>query len=211
MIRNLSCILLALLSASATYAFDGDIVTKTTVNGQSMESTFTAKGDKMKISMPQGQGAMIINAGDQTMTIIMDAQKKYMIQPMNNEMVSQTEGDIVDTGETAEIFGRKARKLLFTESNGKKSEIWATDELKNEALNNMPGMNDKMIAQIEEIFGSKSVFPLKMRVLLPSGAEEMSMEVTSIVERDVPDSELGVPEGYQKFEMPAGPPPAPGN
>ncbi|GHC09181.1 DUF4412 domain-containing protein [Cerasicoccus arenae] len=205
MSRLISSWILLLLGASALSAFDGDIVMETTMGDQSMKTTFVAKGDKLKLAMPEGQGTLILDSKGKTMTIIMDAQKMYMVQPINPEQMGpQPDGEIQDTGETAEIFGMNARKVYFVEPDGKKSEIWATSELQNEALTNMPGMNENMVSQLEQIFGSPHVFPLKMVVFAPDGSTEMTMNVAEIKERDVADAEVTIPADYKEFSMPAG-------
>ncbi|MEO0796356.1 MAG: DUF4412 domain-containing protein [Verrucomicrobiota bacterium] len=201
---------LFLALCSQLFAFDGDITMESVMGGQAVNSTFVAKGAKVKVSPPGGMGTVIIDRSTDDVYILMDAQRMYMKRPMDSLQAPQPDGEITDSGETDEILGYPVRKLVFTEASGNYTEIWATTEIKNEALNNMPGVNQKMLDQIEAVFGTSEILPLKTVTHNKDGVVLNAMTVTAITPREVSDAEVSIPEGYTEFEMPAGAPVAPG-
>lgn len=195
---KIASFLVMLCAGVQASAFDGDVITKTTMGDQSMVTTYTAKGDIMKFEMPRGDTTIILDAGREQRITIDHRNKEYYVEAVDPERVPQPKGVVEDMGERAEILGYPVRKLKFKLDNGGYYLIWATTGIDNEALTSMPGMTAAMKAEIEEIFGAKNVFPMKLVVYQPNGVKSMTMEVTAVNERPVSDFEITLPRSYEE-------------
>jgi len=191
-----------LASVSALCAFDGDISMETNQNGQTIAVDLVAKGDKVKITPPGGQRMMIMDAGASELTIVSVPDKQYLTRSLEGVPSPETSGKLEKTGETKEILGYPATKVVYTEDSGKKQVHWVTTDLGETALTKMPGSDENLLQQMEEVFGTRQVLPLASVTYGPDGAEMMSMTVTKIEPREVADDEVAPPADFTEMKMP---------
>jgi hypothetical protein len=218
-IKLLSLFAGLLLAPLATNAadFEGKIGMKMTGDGRSMDMNYAMKGGKIRIEMPQGQGAMVMDPAKKETTMIMDQQRMYMVMPVPDaapqaETAKAAEAPKLEkTGQTEKILGYTAEKYLVTQQDGQKAEMWLAEGLGTfmspGASNPMAGMGRRGSAPggnaqaWEKALAGKSLFPLRVVGRDRADKEIYRMEVTSIDKSTLPDSLFAPPAGYQKFDM----------
>ena len=202
--------LLSLTAAAFTAgAFEGEMTMKMTADGESQEMRFITDGTSIALANPDsggmmGGGRMILNTESQTMTVVMDEQRMYMIQPLDTMADGESsgpDGKVEDSGETREILGYSCRKVIHTAEDGKVSHLWITTELGLSPMLQLPGAQENMPEGLQEIFGTSNVFPLEGIEFDAEGNELSRLEVTKVEPRKVDPSEVAVPEGYQTFQF----------
>lgn len=216
--RLLPCLLAALFAASGALRaaqFEGKIGLKITPGkGQPHDINYSIKGDKMRIELPTqgaGMGGMILDTAKREMTVLIDAQHMYMVQPMA-DVAAAPGGDkkgptptLEKTGQKETILGYAAEKFISTHENGT-TEMWLAEGLGTF----MPFGGGPMGGRgrggppaqqgWEKALAGKDLFPLRVVTKNKDGSE-FRMEATSIEKKSLPDSLFEPPAGYQKFDM----------
>jgi hypothetical protein len=204
--------LLAPLVASAA-DFEGKVTMKVTgQRGVPPEMNFSIKKGFSRIDMNVGEGqsaAMILDQAKEQMTIIMPAQKMYMIQPVpkpNEAMGANSKDDVKleKTGEKEKILGYDCEKYLAKSKEGV-TEIWLTDQLGmfmgmggGNPMGNMGGRRGGSATQAwEEALRGKDSFPLRVTTKSADGKDSFRMEATAIKKESIPDSLFVPPADYQ--------------
>lgn len=199
--KQILLICLALLP-SYLIAFEGDIHMEVVSDGDTMNMVLTSKGDRMKMT-PEGTGGnVIIDVAARKMIILMDEQKMFLERPLPDVGAGQDPGSVEDTGETKEILGYQARKVIHTTRKGEVTHIWATTELGAFALSDMPNAQTTIPKGLEAIFGTTDVFPLESIAYDKKGRVSSETRVVRTEARAVSDAELAPPANYQKMGVP---------
>jgi hypothetical protein len=217
--RFLPCLLAVALAAPAALTaaqFEGKVAFKITPGkGQPQEIAYQIKGDKMRLEMPQGaaggMGGMIIDTKKREMTLVMEAQRMYVVQAMPEPGAAAPGERAVEaptlekTGEKQTILGYAAEKFLSTHQGGK-TELWLAEGLgtfasppmssgRGAARGGAPGGQGW-----ERALAGKELFPLRV-VSHDKDGNEFRMEATAIEKKVLPDSLFSAPAGYQKLDM----------
>ncbi len=187
-------------------AFEGKVTYDIVTGKDKQQFIYSLKGDRARIDMGVGM-PMIVDGPNQRMLTIMPEQKMYMeismkdTVEMGKKMSKQENMTFEDTGETEVILGRKCRKYRVTDRDGV-SEIWGTEGMGKFAASfgGKPGKNAELPAWQREL-AAREFFPLRTITRNKKGKEIFRMEATKIEEVSVPDSQLEVPAGYQKFDL----------
>ena len=161
-----------------------------------------------RVEMPgrgDARGVMIIDRSAKTTTMLMPAQKKYMVVPIPQGVGEHRTGDhpraeIVRTGRKETIAGYECEHWLV---KGVEHEIDAcvASGLGTFTMSAGREREDAWTGALRDQQG----FPLK--VTRVGGAAVM--EVTKIEKKALDASLFAPPSDYQKIEMPAGAPPPP--
>jgi hypothetical protein len=218
--RSLPCLLAVLLAAPAALTaaqFEGKIAFKITPGkGQPQEMAYQIKGDKMRLEVPQGAssgiGGIILDTKKRETTIIMDAQRMYMVQAMPDigaPPPGEKTGEaptLEKTGEKQTILGYVAEKSIST-YQGSKTELWLAEGLgtfippgggpmgRGGPRGSAPGGQ-----AWERALAGKELFPLRV-VSQDKDGNAFRMEATAIEKKNLPDSLFTPPADYQKLDM----------
>jgi hypothetical protein len=171
------------------------------------------KGGLMRIDMDAGNGQIfgsIIDPAKREITILMGAQKMYMVrampEPQKTDGVAtpSKDAEFVRTGETETILGYRCEKILVKSKQGD-AEVWAAEGLGT--FHGMGGGNPMgrpaPKSAWETALAEHGYFPLRMVNRDKSGKEFMRMEAVSVEPQSLPASIFAPPSDYRKFEMPS--------
>lgn len=203
----LTSLLLLLAPAMLSAAdFEGRIALKmTSGRDKTQDIAYNIKGDKMRLELPNQQGAgMIMDMGKKEMTMIMEQQKMYMTMAMPEPQAqekAQKKSDVKveKTGETETILGYLAQKFIVTDGNNK-TEMWLAQGLGtfmsfNQGNPMARGRGPAPQGWEKAMAGMEGSFPLRIV------GKDFKMEATAIDKKPLPDSMFAPPAGYQKFDM----------
>jgi hypothetical protein len=170
---------------------------------ESMEMQYSLRGGVVRIDMAGRNDTrivMLVEQGAKTTTMLMPAQKKYMVMPIPQGMGEHRPGDrprpeIVRTGRKETIAGYECEHWLV---KGSEHEV---DACVASGLGSFTmggrGREEAWTGSLREQQG----FPLK--VARVGGAA--IMEVTKIEKKALDASLFAPPADYQRMEMPTGP------
>jgi hypothetical protein len=219
LLSSLFAVVLAAPVAVHAAQFEGKVAFKISpAKGQPMEMVYNIKGDKQRLEIPgqaTGMGGMIFDTTKKELTILVDAQHMYMVQPMPQPGAAAS-GDktgeaptLEKTGEKETILGYVAEKFVST-SQGAKTELWLAEGLGTFMSPNgggpmggrgRGGRGAAPAGQAwERALAGKDLFPLRV-VSHDKDGGEFRMEATSIEKKSLPDSLFAPPADYQKFDM----------
>lgn len=212
-----------LLSATAGFAasnFEGKVsLAITAEKGRAQELNYSIKGQKMRMDLnSQGHDvATIMDLDKLEVTILMEEQKMYMVQPIKKpvEQAMAKAGDstaeVEVTGKTETILGYKCNQVLIKDK-GTVTEAWLAEGLGMFQGLGGPGggggggpfgrNKSAQAAKWEEALKGKEGFPLRVVTHDTKSKETFKMEATKIEPGSLPDSLFEPPAGYQKFQMP---------
>jgi hypothetical protein len=217
-IKLLSLLAGLLLAPLAVHAadFEGKIGMKMTSGGRSTDMTYAVKGGKLRMEMPGGQGAMVMDPAKKETTMIMDQQKMYMVMPVPEVQPQAETGKageapkLEKTGQTEKILGYTAEKYIVTQDE-QKTEMWLAEGLGTfmnlNSSNPMAGMGRRgggapaNMQAWEKALAGKSLFPMRVVGRDKADKETFRMEVTSVDKNPLSDSLFAPPASYQKFDM----------
>jgi hypothetical protein len=210
-LRLLLASLFLIPAALSAASFEGKVSFKMTSGREkSQDITYNIKGDKVRMEIPgqKSMGGMIMDTTKKEMTMIMDAQKTYMVMAIpqaaieaggkNNEDVT-----LEKTGETEKILGYTATKYVTTHE-GQKTDLWLAEGIGTfMGFNNNPmgGRRGAAPKAWERALAGKELFPLRVVGRDKSGKESFRMEATAIDRTRLPDELFAPPAGYRKFDM----------
>jgi hypothetical protein len=170
------------------------------------------KGGLIRIDMNTGKGQVfssIMDSRKREMTILMPAQKMYMVRQLPEatqsggtaEPVSDVQ--FVRTGKTETILGYKCEEIIVKSRNGD-ADIWGA-----EGLGTFQGMvghgpmgGGAPKNAWEAALAEHGFFPLRMVSHDKSGKEQMRMEAVSIDPQPPADSLFVPPADFHSFQMP---------
>lgn len=193
-------------------AFEGEYDMQLQGDGEVVNCTFWVKTGNMRMKISgkgQESGEMIFRNGTSTMIMIVPSQRMYMEMeipegisvPAPDEEELEEDFPFKRTGETRTILGFKAHEFLM-EDGAEKMVIWAT-----EGLGTMPYSENPILegwgAAMRMVTGLKAFFPLET-IGYEKGKESFRMTVQRIEPKELPEALFQPPEGFMKFNMPAG-------
>lgn len=199
----------------AAIPFEGRVTFKMTSPGApSQQMRYAIKSDRVRIELPDQKemGGMIVDTTKQEVTVLMDAQRMYMVMPMpqpaerSANARQATEPKLEQTGETEKIHGYTAEKYVSTH-DGTKTELWLAEGLGTFAAFNKPGpmggrgRGSAMPQGWERALAGKPLFPLRVVGYDDAGKESFRMEATSIDRQALPDGMFTPPPEYRKMDM----------
>jgi hypothetical protein len=209
-----------LFAAVAAPAFEGRIsLGFTDGKGREQVIDYAVKGTRVRLEpkMEQAAGtAMIMDGATQEMTVLMPAQRMYMVMPMHGVAKpggteSPTQQQKVEkTGRTEKILGYDCEEYVMSDK-GQSTEMWITDQLGSfmglSGGNPMAGLvGGKAKAEAsgweQALKGKQGAFPLRVVSRDPKGKEIFRLEAKSVKPENLGDELFKAPEGFQKFSMP---------
>src|SRR5262249_12382513 len=153
-------------------------------------------GGKMRIDLPNAQGAaMIFDPVKRETTMLMAEQKMYMVHPVQESTQAEVKKQEADmkfekTGETEKILGYTAEKFIATNKENK-TEMWLAEGLGMfmSASGNPMGRSQTAVGQgWEKLLAGKQLFPLRIVGHDKAGKETYRMEATNIDKQSLPDT-----------------------
>lgn len=212
----IACALLLPAALSAA-AFQGKVVMKMTMpKSEPIPLTMSVKEGFSRTDMVMGKGtsgSMIMDQAKQQITILMDEQKMYLVQPMpkpeeftDGKDSGKNDFTFEKTNETEKILGYNCTKYIAKSKEGT-SEIWATEQLGTYlgmgagGPGSQPGKKAPSYAWEKALIG-KNFFPLRTIVFGKDGKEALRTEAVSVEKQSLPNSLFAPPADYQKLEMP---------
>lgn len=208
-------VLLFLSSLFFAQGFEGYVKYKIESNGEATYMKYYKKGDVVRMEpemdeMPMG-GAMLFKDGKTYM--LMPSQKMYMEFDMENfssmmpdqESREEEMGEVkepVRTGETKDILGYTAEKMIFKDKDYT-SEVWVAKGLGDFVMMSTP-MSEKNMPEWYSDLKTGGFFPMLVVAKDADGNEEGRMEVVELKKESLSDDLFTIPAGYSKFSMPGG-------
>ncbi len=213
--------LLAAVQSSAAEGFEGKVTFNMSSGkdrGQVID--YTMKGAIVRMDLNAGDSSVsnIMDMNKREMTMLMHDQQMYMVMPLKlppeaaakvKEMESSAE--IEKTGKTETILGYKCQQVLVKDK-GSVTEMWLADGLGvfmgmgggGNPFGGGPGGGKAASAKWEQALKGLGGFPLRVISRDGKGKESFKMEATKIAPGAQPDSTFKAPADYQKFQMPGG-------
>ncbi|MEO8148183.1 MAG: DUF4412 domain-containing protein [Bacteroidia bacterium] len=154
------------------------------------ESTIYFKGSKSRseTTMAMMNMVSITDSKEKTMITLMDMMgKKTAMKTDLDKAVGKAKTDdykIETTTETMKIAGYECTKVIATNKDGDKVELWVTKDIQ--------AQNSGSI-----LFKGLEGFPMKYEVAVPNMEGKMKMECKSITAEKVSDDKFTIPEGYE--------------
>jgi hypothetical protein len=171
------------------------------------------KGGLMRADLDAGNGQIfgsIIDPAKREMTILMGAQKMYMVkampEPQKTDGVAapSKDAEFVRTGETETILGYRCEKILVKNKQGE-AEIWAAEGFGT--FHGMGGGNpmgrSAPKSAWEAALAEHGYFPLRVVNRDKNGKEIKRLEAVSVEPQSLSASIFAPPSDYRKFEMPS--------
>jgi len=172
------------------------------------------KGGMIRVDMEMDggrmMGGMIMDTAKREMTMLMVEQKMYMVmkmpepKPTADTAASQSDVELIRTGETETILGYKCEKMIVKNKNGE-TDVWGAEGLgtyQSMAAGGPMGRPAPKSAW-EAALAERGFFPLRVVSKDKSGKEVMRMEAVSLDKQSLPDSTFLPPADFQKFSMPS--------
>jgi hypothetical protein len=187
------------------------------LNKDSMTMTQTSKGNMVRIdvhgkeSMPM---AMMYDSKANTMTMVMYAQKMYMVNPMPSLDSALASHDrkvsFTKTGQTETVAGVSCTiyKGSSTDANGKVSEGQAclakgVGFMIFQSMNRGRGGPQGSMAEMFRELAAQDLRAIKMWSM-KDGKMVPEIEAVSIEKKSIPNSTFEIPSDFRKMDMPAG-------
>jgi hypothetical protein len=193
--------------AHAQGSFEGVINATMTGREGPMPVTITTKGDKTRMDMtapagrgPGGQMSFIMNSDDHTSLMLMHSQKMYVqMKGVNTDSIRNTKlpKQFEKTGKTETVAGIKCDDYHAVDENGREATLCAAPGMgswvfamggRRPGASNMPAWAQELVR--------KGFFLLKVTGENSDGTP-VSMEVTKVEKKSVPDSEFQAPSDYK--------------
>lgn len=182
------------------------------------EITIKMKGDRVRMDMSQGM-SVILNTTTSEMTSIMHAQKMAMkvsgdqMKQLANQAAQQMGGQtpagpkLVPTGKKESINGHAAEEYkLTTAPADSPTTIWIAKDFPNsrKLLEALEKLQSSSLGANNQAFNLKAAeYPgMPVRSVSIVEGKPITMTLVSATEKDVPESDLTVPDGYQVMAMP---------
>lgn len=184
---------------SVTYdiEFDGDQLdpmSASMMEGSTMKLTFSGKRSRVDMDMQMMSTTAITdeNLKQGLVYITMDMMGMRQYKPITEaefeENIKNDDFDIERTGETMEIAGYEAEKVIMTAASGETMEMWVTSEIRPSSTAN------------QYTYEGLNGLPLKMQMT----QDNLNMTFTAAeVNTETPDEamfDLTPPEGYELME-----------
>jgi hypothetical protein len=198
----LSALFPFLLSAQV---FEGKVVYKMIQDDETINMNYFVKEGKIKIDVQgENEGSMIFDSKDNTMLIMMPAQKMYMQMNMNMnseeiENAKEKENKFRKTGEKKEILGYTCEKWIYKDDESE-VESWLTKELGSFIFLSNPQQGSKPAWQSR--MESQGYFPIMVITKDDNGKITSHMEVTSVEKQSLSNDMFVPPSDYQKISIP---------
>lgn len=192
-------------------AFEGTIHFDLTTGRDTQQMIYSLKGDRARFEMPMagaGGASAIIDLPKQEMIMMMPEQRMYLVMPLQPASGTERPGTkrdevtFEDTGETAEIVGRKCRKYRITDRSST-TEVWGAEGMGTfmAQLGASSPMSGASIPGWQQELGTQGFFPLRVIGRDSRGRQSFRMEATQLEEKPLPDELFAIPDGYQQFNM----------
>ncbi len=179
--------------------------------------TFSLKEGFSRIDVEGGEGrsaAIIMDRANEQMTILMLAQKMYMVRPLPKPVATAATPDapadsatVEKTGTTEKILGYDCVKYI-SKTKDATTEMWVTDQLgtfmglggSNPMAGGMGGRRGSRggggSQAWEQALAGQNAFPLRV-VTTGAGKETFRMEATAIDKTPLPASHFAPPADFQ--------------
>lgn len=223
MMFALSAAVVAPAAGAAQDGFEGVVAYEMTAQGMTLEVTHYVRGGRVRQEMagPMGPMAMIIDLGEQTMTVLVPQQSAYMTLDMRAaleaEARAEAEADtappdveITATGRKETIAGIECEHFALRTGESEVDICGATGmgfymaggvsalggpASAGRALSRSDAVNARLRAHFKD-----GLFPLKMTMQAPSGA--LTMVATSVEKKQLGDDLFSVPAGFTEMKLP---------
>ena len=220
-LNRLLC-LCALLLAPALFATDAFVgkITLAMSKDKGTPTTMiqTMKGTSVRIETANAPGAFIMDLAKGEMLILMNEEKMYMVQALNQaDIEKKTKAAAVDstvevTGQTEKILGYVCSQILVKDDKGI-TEMWVSDALgafsgfgaQGGGGGGMFGKkksNSQASSPWEQALKTQGGFPMRVVSHDKKGIETYRMEVTKVEKGGVTEKDFLPPEDFTKFAMP---------
>lgn len=199
MIRSALLLAFTATTLAAQSSFEGSITMSLTGDdGRKTEMSYLAKNGKLRVEMPGGRGAGIIDAAAKKMLIVMTAQKMYLEMDLAGAQAAATRGanppKVVRTGKTETIAGYKCEHIEVTGDDGVMNDVCGASGIGTFAVPSM-GRGGPPPSEAWQK-GMGDMFPLKVQ-----RAGKLVIEVTKIEKKSLDDALFSVPSDFTKFDM----------
>ncbi|MFI5357244.1 MAG: DUF4412 domain-containing protein [Opitutales bacterium] len=210
LVLQLSALLCA--GAISAHAFEGTVhMTISNGQGETHQLAYSLKNGLTRIDINVSDNrtaSAILDLAKDEMIVLMPGQPFYMTMSIKHS-VEQAVGQAADevtlekTAATTRILGYPCTKYLSKSKDGV-TEIWATDQLGGfSGLGNMLGGPRSRASKApgwEKAVVGKDFFPLRV-ISSSSRNGNLSLEVTAVEPKSLPDSLFAPPPGSRKFDM----------
>jgi hypothetical protein len=210
-------------AGSAQDGFEGVVAYRMTGQGLALEVTHYVRGGRVRqeLAGPLGPMAMIIDAGEQTMTVLVPQQGAYMrldmraaLEPEAEEVEPNApppEVQITPTGQRETIAGIECEHFELRTGDHPAVDICGAKGLGFYLAGGMGAVggpasaahplsrSDAVNARLRAYF-KDGLFPLKLTMQTPSGT--LSMVATSVEKKELGDELFSVPVGFTEMRLP---------
>ena len=218
-----AAVVVAPSAGAAQDGFEGVVAYEMTAQGMTLEVTHYVRGGRVRQEMagPMGPMAMIIDLGEQTMTVLVPQQSAYMTLDMREALAAevQTEAEqdtappeveITATGQIETIAGIECEHFALRTGESEVDICGAKGmgfymaggvsalggpASAGHALSRSDAVNARLRAHFKD-----GLFPLKMTMQTSSGA--LTMVATSVEKKQLGDDLFSVPAGFTEMKMP---------
>ncbi len=212
----------------STLQADLTIVQDVQAQGQNLTMTSKFKADKIRIDLGE-QATSIVDAKSGDVVTLMHGQKMAMKMSgnqlasltktfSNNQNTSDTEPELVATGNTETINGHECKEYTY-QSDGTTITLLIAEDYpeKEKILKQMELLQESEFSK--QVTGGKVAapkalpgVPLKTTATGVQGSADTTViTIKDIQLNDIADSEFVVPDGYKEMAMPAMPQAPAGN
>jgi hypothetical protein len=179
-------------------------------SGSDATMNLSLKGGLTRVNVDaRGSGiGVIMDPSKQQMTILMEQQRAYMVQPLPAATVTAAVSDkasgmtLEKSGQTEKILGYDCTKYVAQDkAKNQITELWVTEELGafmgfGGGGGPMGGRGGPAPQGWETLLQGKNFFPMRV-ISTANGKEVGRVEVTAVDKKSLPDSLFTVPDGWR--------------
>lgn len=212
--KKISLIFVSLLLFTAPLhaaeLFEGIVTFKMGALGKETEMKYFMRDSKMRMEIEMAPGMKSIGIADyenQKMYMLVPQARMYSEIPIDNEAIKSEaakdmkSAEIIETGETEEILGYTAEKLV-SKKGDEKTEIWIAKNFGDFHQADLSRDNPTLLA-LQKKFQAEKAFPFKIISYSADGKEMFRMQVTNVEKKPLAKELFTVPSDFKKLDLPS--------
>jgi hypothetical protein len=196
------------LSVTVAQSFEGTIEFKKASSTDTTNYVYYIKGAEIRIDeigtqSHKAEGTFLVDMEGKTMKSLNHERKLYMDQPTPPAPVSKGTFTVKKGTEVKNLQGYKCVQYTVTNTEeGTQIVYWLAEGKFSFFIKLLHQLNrkDKSSIYFLQIPDTKNMFPMLSIQQDLEGKEQMRLEVTKIIKKEIDPSMFELPKGYSKFE-----------